>query len=178
MSAANRVVTDPPTLAARWVQARVVPTMTAIWNEEELRRRLLLASAQLVIGEIQADEVVMLACDLVAEGTSGEATLELAIQSPAQLGRNHAGALLRQMLAEWEIDAPAQQQSAELVAFDLCRRLLDGTLAPETAGHRLLGALTQSVNPARADRLLRLLDRLEYDLGGRADEQGFCKVGI
>jgi hypothetical protein len=112
----------------------------------------------------------MLACDLVTQDASGEATLELAMQSPTRLERNHAETLLRQMLAEWNIDIPSQQQSAELVAVDLCHRLLDGTLAPRTAGDRLLGALAQGVNPERTDRLLRLLDRLEYDLDGRVDD--------
>jgi hypothetical protein len=137
-------------------------------NEEELRRRLLLASAQLVIEEIRPDDVVMLACDLLVEDASGEATLELAIQSPTSLERGHAETLLRQVLAEWDIDTPPEQQCAELVALDLCRRLLDGALAPKNAGDRLLGALAQSAAPARADRLLRLLDRL-HELGGRAD---------
>lgn len=138
-------------------------------NKDDLRRRLLLASAQLYIEEIEPREAVMLACDLLAGGAFGEATFELAMQSPARHTQNHTKMLLGEILAEWKADTPGQLESAEIVALDLCHRLLAGTLEPEHAGHRLLGALAQGADRVRTDRLLRLLDRLEYNLAGRAD---------
>jgi hypothetical protein len=146
--------------------------MFVMQNEEDLRQRLLVAAARLCIGEeVEPREMVMLACDLIVEDPSGEATLELAIQSPAQLTPDHTEVLLRELLAEWGIDARAPSQSAEIVALDMSRRLLDGTLKPRTGGHLLLGVLAQGVNrQQQVDQLLRMLDRLEDDLGGRADD--------
>jgi hypothetical protein len=139
-------------------------------DEVDLRRRLSLASAQLVIDEIDPHDMVMLACDLIAAGASGEATLELAIQSPKGLLVTDAEDLLRDMLAEWDMDVPDPIESANMVALDLCDRLLAGTIPLEVAAHRLLGALAQGDDHARTAQLLRLLERLEDELAGRADD--------
>ena len=74
------------------------------------------------------------------------------------------------MLAEWGIDAPGRERSAEIVALEVCQRLLDGTFTPEVAGRRLLGALCYGADRVRTDRLFRLLDRLEDELSGRAND--------
>lgn len=137
---------------------------------EDLRRALLTMAAQLEIEQVDPRDAVLLACDLLAAGASGAATVELAIQPPATLHPNHAEDLLRPMLREWDVDAPDQPRSAEIVAVDLGRRFLAGAVAAESAGHRLLGALAQAGDRVLADRLVRLLDRLEDDLQGRADE--------
>ncbi|GAA4607619.1 hypothetical protein BJY16_006425 [Actinoplanes octamycinicus] len=138
--------------------------------DHDLQRRLRLASAQLVIERVEPREAVLLACDLLAAGASGGATLELAIQSSSRLHQNDADELLRAMLADWQIASTDLERSAEIVAHDLCRRLLARSLRPEECGHRLLGALAQTGDRAVTDRLLALLDRLEFELGGRADD--------
>ncbi|MBL7253845.1 hypothetical protein [Paractinoplanes lichenicola] len=138
---------------------------------DNLCRRLLMLAARLEVEQIDPYDVVMLACDFLAEGLSGEATVELAVQSPACLPVQHAEVLLRGMLDEWRVVAPSPPESAALVAVDLSRRILDGTIPAETGGHRLLGALARTDDEASTDRLLRLLDRLEDDLRGRADDE-------
>jgi hypothetical protein len=118
----------------------------------------------------QPREAVMLACDLLVDDAAGDATLDLAMRSPKELTEDEAAVLLRRMLAEWRIDAPGRHRSAEIVAVDVSQRLLNGTLTPEIGGHRLLGALCYGVDSARTDRVIRLLDRLDGDLMGRADD--------
>jgi hypothetical protein len=141
-------------------------------DENDRRRRLLVAAARLRLGEeVEPREMVMLACDLVVEDASGEATLELAIQSPAQLTRDETDGLLRQMLTEWDIDTLSPSQSAEIVALDTSRGLLDGTLEPKAGANLLLGVLARGVNrEQQTAQLLRMLDRLWRDLGGRVDD--------
>jgi hypothetical protein len=137
---------------------------------EDLQERLRVAYAQRVVDDVDPGEAVMLACDLLVEGADNDATVQLAIQSPRSLAAHQAAHLLERMLQQTGVAAPEPAVAARTVALDLCRRLVDGRLAPEPAAHRLLGAVAQTDCADGVARLLPMLDRLEYDLGGTADD--------
>lgn len=141
----------------------------------DLHRRAELAYAHLVVDDVEPAEAVMLACDLLAADVDGESTVRLAIQSSGSLPPYAAERMLRDMLAELGIPEPDPGRAARLASASICAQIMNGTLRAERGGHRLLGTLAQ-LSEAEADahneavgRLLRLLDRLEYDLAGEAD---------
>ncbi|MFC6022464.1 hypothetical protein ACFP2T_40700 [Plantactinospora solaniradicis] len=141
----------------------------------DLRRRAELAYAHLVVDDVEPAEAVMLACDLLAADVDGESTVRLAIASTRSLPPYAAERMLRDMLVELGIPEPDPGHAARLASASICAQIMDGTLRVERGGHRLLGTLAQ-LGEAHADagneavgRLLRLLDRLEYDLAGEAD---------
>lgn len=131
--------------------------------DDLLRRRLLLLAAQLEAGQVEPRDAVMLACDLLAEGASGPATVELAIQSPSSPLPER---LVQALLAEWRVETP----DAGILVLDVCERFLAGAVPPRQAGHRLLGVLALTGDQPRTERLLPMLDRLEYTRHGRADD--------
>jgi len=137
---------------------------------EDVQERLRLAYAQVVVNDVDPTESVTLACDLLVEGSDDEATVQLAIQSPGRLAAADAALLLARIVQRAGVEPPDPAGAARAVALDICRRIADGHLEPEAAAHRLLGAIAQSGHPSGVARLLPMLDRLEYDLGGRGDD--------
>lgn len=156
----------------------------------DLHRRAELAYAHLVVDDVEPAEAVMLACDLLVAGVDGEWTVRLAIASAHSLPPYAAERMLRDMLVELGIPEPDPARAARLASAGICAQIMDGTLRAERGGHRLLGTLAQ-LSEAEAEagagagvgagtdvdayneavaHLLRLLDRLEYDLAGEADE--------
>ncbi|MBE1484579.1 hypothetical protein [Plantactinospora soyae] len=141
----------------------------------DLHRRAELAYAQLVVDDVDPAEAVMLACDLLAADLDGEATVALAIASTRSLAPYAAERMLRDMLDEVGIPEPEPGRAAQVATACVCARIIDGTLSVAEGGHRLLGTLAQladadpDADSEAVGRLLRLLDRLEYDLGGVAD---------
>lgn len=138
---------------------------------DDLRWRLRVAAADLLIGPADPRDAVMLACDLLVAGASGDATVKLAIQRIADLSYGEVEWLLMEMLREWGIEEPDDVTAGRILSLDLSRRYLAGELPPESTGHRLLGGLDAADDRNRSRRLLALLDRLEDDLGGHADDE-------
>ncbi|SBT37860.1 hypothetical protein [Micromonospora auratinigra] len=138
---------------------------------DELARRLRLARAYLVVEQVEPAYAVLLACDLLAAGVDGDAVVALAIESTRTLIQPHADRLLDAVLTELAVPEMDRPTAARLVTADVCDRLAAGALSVEDAAHQLLGSLAQEPDRAAVDRLLPLLDRLEYDLRGHADAQ-------
>lgn len=115
----------------------------------------------------------MLACDLLVEGVDGDAVTALAVQSPRALPVHEAERLLDDLVRELAVPQPTALQAGDLVAADVCARMLDGSLRLEDGAHQLLGAVAHegAFGAAVVDPLLALLDRLEYDLHGSADPE-------
>jgi hypothetical protein len=115
---------------------------------------------------VEPADAVLLAGDLLAAGVDGDAVVALAMESTRTLAPHLAA-----MLAELAVPEPAMAVAARLVSVDTCGRLAAGTFAVEAGAHRLLGSLAQEPDQPAVDRLMPLLDRLEYDQRGHADAE-------
>jgi hypothetical protein len=147
----------------------------------DLLRRVRLNQARLLVDHLDPPELVLLACDLLIDGS--DAAVALATESPSRLEEREAARLFEDLVRELGLPDLDLATAVSLVAADTCRHLLDGTLPPETAGHRLLvigheGApplgllqpllalLDNSADPAFAGRLKSLARDLLTTLEG------------
>ncbi|GIF25779.1 hypothetical protein Ate02nite_85090 [Paractinoplanes tereljensis] len=112
----------------------------------------------------------MLACDLLVAGVNGDAVVALAAESARTLSAHEANRRLAAVTAEVGLAEPDLATAVELITADTCERILDRTVLAEEGTHRLYvvgheGSPLDDLLPAVA----ALAERLEDDLGGRAD---------
>jgi len=103
-------------------------------------------------------------------GVNGDAVVALAAESARTLPAHDANRRLAAVTAELGLAEPDLATAVELIAADTCERILDRSIPAEVGTHRLYvvgheGSPLLDLLPAVA----ALAERLEDDLGGRAD---------
>jgi hypothetical protein len=125
----------------------------------ELRERLCRLNADVILDLLQPGEAVWLACDLLVAGFETPALIELAGESPTSLTRADGEPLVRQMLTELGIEPVNTTQANWLVARDIARQMIAGTLPAEVGARMLWWDLWWSCD--NADEIGRMLEPLE-----------------
>ncbi|MFC4071973.1 hypothetical protein [Actinoplanes subglobosus] len=138
--------------------------------DDSLLRRLRVEQARALLYDAEPHHAVMLACDLLVAGVDGDAVVALAAESARTLSAHDANRRLMAVTAELGLAEPDLATAVELIAADTCERILDGGVPAEVGIHDLYvvgheGSPLHDLLPAVA----ALADRLEDELGGRAD---------
>ncbi|MET3423841.1 hypothetical protein BJ973_003053 [Actinoplanes tereljensis] len=138
--------------------------------DDSLLRRLRVEQARSLLYDAEPHHAVMLACDLLVAGVNGDAVVALAAESARTLSAHEANRRLAAVTAEVGLAEPDLATAVELITADTCERILDRTVLAEEGTHRLYvvgheGSPLDDLLPAVA----ALAERLEDDLGGRAD---------
>ena len=132
------------------------------------RQQLRLVAADVVFGTLREEEAVDLASRLVANGTGGSATVELAAQPArlAQLRYDEVEPLVRAMLDELEIGLPRAAVGGWGEARRIAHDIVRGTIAPPDGAlalWRLWTEIRTSDDPLV--EMLILHDRWEQSVG-------------
>ncbi|WP_433308528.1 hypothetical protein ACQP0U_18095 [Micromonospora sp. CA-269861] len=139
--------------------------------DDGLLRRLRAEQARALLDDADPHHAVMLACDLLIAGVTGDAVVALAAESARTLPAHDASRRLAAVVAELGLPEPDLPTAVALIAADTCERILDGSIPAEVGTHRLYvvgdeGSRLDDLLPAVA----ALARHLEDDLGGRSDD--------
>lgn len=135
-----------------------------------LRARVLRLNADLTLEELDPEPVVWLACDLLVAGADTPALCELAGESPTGLTRADAEPLVRRMLTELGVEPVDTARAPRIVAHDIARRMISGSLAPEDGANELWSLWTYRDDVAGISALLGPLERWEDTPAEHRDE--------
>ncbi|WP_133873824.1 hypothetical protein [Paractinoplanes brasiliensis] len=147
--------------------------------DDRLLRRLRVEQARALLHDADPRHTVMLACDLMVAGVNGDAVVALAAESARTLPAPDASRHLAAVTAELGLAEPDLATAVELVAADTCERILDRSIPAEAGTHQLYvvgheGSPLDDLLPTVA----ALAERLEDDLGGRADEDLRIRLNV
>jgi hypothetical protein len=139
--------------------------------DDKLLRRLRAEQARALLDDADPHDAVMLACDLLVAGVNGDAVVALAAESARTLSAHDASRRLAAVTVELGLPEPDLPTAVALIAADTCERILDRNIPAEVGTHRLYvvgheGSPLDDLLPA----VTALAERLEVDLGGRADD--------
>ncbi|HEY0530343.1 MAG TPA: hypothetical protein VGD29_01950 [Actinoplanes sp.] len=139
--------------------------------DDALLRRLRAEQSRALLYDADPHRAVMLACDLLVAGVDGDAVVALATESARTLPPDDANRLLAAVTAELGLPEPDLPTAVALIAADTCERILDRSIPAEVGTHGLYvvgyeGSSLSDLLPTVA----ALAERLEDDLGGRADD--------
>ena len=138
--------------------------------DDSLLRRLRVEQARALLDDADPYHAVMLACDLLVAGSTGDAVVALAGESARTLPVPDANRRLAAVTAELGVPEPGLPAAVALIAADTCEAILDRSVPAEVGIHRLYvvgheGSPLTGLLPAVA----ALAACLEDDLGGHAD---------
>lgn len=136
-----------------------------------MRERVLRLNADLVVDLFRPDEAVWLACDLLVAGVETPTLLELAGESPTRLTSADAVPLVRQVLVELGVEPIDASQAPWIIARDIARQMIAGSLLPED-GARSLWRLWWSCDTAQEIGLmLQPLEAWDETLPAHRDDE-------
>lgn len=145
--------------------------MTVVENlPDELRERVLRLNADLLTGLLRPDESVRLACDLLVAGVETPTLAELAGESPTRLRVADAVPLVRQTLTELGVVPIDPSQAPWVVARDIARQMIAGTLLPEDGARSLWGLWWSCDNAREIGLMLQPLDAWNDTLPADRDD--------
>jgi hypothetical protein len=151
------------------VASSVVPGETVL--VDELCERLLRMNADLLLELLDPGEAVWLACELIVAGVETPALLELAGKSPTRLTLAEAVPQVRQILAELGVEHIDRSQAPWVIARDVARQMIAGSLVPEHGARSLWGLRSSCDNAEEIGLMLQPLEAWDETLPTFRDDE-------
>ncbi|MEV0677381.1 hypothetical protein AB0I60_12765 [Actinosynnema sp. NPDC050436] len=153
------------------VSRSVVTPPRAVDLPDELRARLGRLDSALLDQDMWPADAVWLACDLLAAGVDRPGIVALACAPPAALIYADAVPLVLDMLTELGYEPIDPAQPAWVVAGQLARRVISGSMLPEVGVARLYGMWEECGQPWEIGRLLFPLEAWYEVLPAQRDDE-------
>jgi hypothetical protein len=138
---------------------------------DELRDRVSRLNADLLLDLVRPGEAVWLACDLLVAGVESPSTAELAGESATRLLLSDAVPLVRQLLADLGVVPIDAARAPWVVARDIARQMIAGTLLPEAGARSLWGLWWSCDNAPEIGLMLQPLEAWDETLAGNRDDE-------